>query len=141
MNHQYSGVSFRRDRSLLQGGLAWSKGGHEWMIEAPNGTLIAEAHWKWLEIPRDTYHIKIHSNAIDPYFVLATVFSNTADANVRLRIYPISKLKNNGHPENVAGWNSDWFSWPKTFDPSPFGLVLRSFLWELKPSYHDQIGG
>jgi uncharacterized protein YxjI len=61
----------------------WSKGGHEWTIEAPDGTMIAEAHWKWLEVPHDTYHIKIHSLAMDPYFVLATIFSNIADrANV-----------------------------------------------------------
>jgi uncharacterized protein YxjI len=57
----------------------WSKGGHEWTIEAPDGTKIAEVNWNWLEVPRDTYHVKILKPAIDQYFVLATVFSNIAD--------------------------------------------------------------
>lgn len=56
------------------------KGGHDWTIETPDGTTIAEVHWKWLEVPRDTYQVKIlNSTAIDPYFVLATVFGNPAD--------------------------------------------------------------
>ena len=61
----------------------WMKGGHECRIEAMDGTPIAEVHWNWLEIPRDTYSVKILNPLIDPYFVLATIFSNTADrANV-----------------------------------------------------------
>jgi uncharacterized protein YxjI len=58
----------------------WSKlGGHDWKIETPDGTMVAEVHWNWSEVPRDKYQVKIHNPAIDPYFVLATVFANPAD--------------------------------------------------------------
>jgi len=56
----------------------WAKGGHEWTIKSPDGTTIGEGKWKWLEIPHDTFSVRILSPAIDPYFVLASVWANPA---------------------------------------------------------------
>ncbi len=54
--------------------------GHDWEIKGPDGTTTAEVYWRWLEISRDTYQVKIlNPRAIEPYFVLTNVFGNPAD--------------------------------------------------------------
>lgn len=58
--------------------ITWKKAGHEWTIDAPDGTNIAEAHWNWLEIPHQSYALKIINPIIDAYFLLATIFANPA---------------------------------------------------------------
>lgn len=56
----------------------WRNGGHDWSVMGPDG-MMAEGHWKWLEIPHDTYEVKILRQVIDPYLVLATIFANPAN--------------------------------------------------------------
>lgn len=56
--------------------ITWKKASHEWTIDAPDGTNIAEAHWDWVEVPHRSYTLKITKPIVDTYFLLATIFAN-----------------------------------------------------------------